>query len=165
MRSNVRYSSTHKPPPILRDLPQVWGEFSALTSFSAMHSDGVILYNISDLAIYYNIRYHLDQRRGYLNSTTRGMASAYRVCNAQILLNVDTNAGDGNPLTTDTVIASYFHCYSKTISNVRKRLFKWGLEGVLLGPSRATPRQPPDPQRREEDSLITLACNTTLEGR
>jgi hypothetical protein len=95
----------------------------------------------------------------------RGAAPIYRIRNAQILLNADINAGDGDPPKTDASIASYLHCHAKTVSNVRKRFVEQGLEGALGRKPRDAPPTPPILDGEKGARLITLACSTPPEGR
>ena len=95
----------------------------------------------------------------------RGTTPAYRIRNAQILLNADITADDGGPPKTDAAIASYLHCHTKTVSNVRKRFVEQGLEGALGRKPRDTPPTPPIFDGEKEARLITLACSTPPAGR
>ncbi|WP_292491224.1 hypothetical protein [Methanoculleus sp. 10] len=72
----------------------------------------------------------------------RGTAPAYRIRNAQTLLNADITAEDGGPRIPMQAIPPYLHCHSKTVSNVRKRFVEQGLEGALGRKQRDTPPTP-----------------------
>ncbi len=113
--------------------------------------------------------YHVDlaesERSQLLAIVRRGTSPAYRIRNAQILLNTDTNAEDGGPPKTDAAIASYLHCTPKTVANVRKRFAEQGFEGALERKPRADPPVPPIFDGEKEARLITLACNSPPEGR
>jgi hypothetical protein len=87
----------------------------------------------------------------------RGATPAYRIRNAQILLNADINAEDGDPPKTDAAIASYLHCHSKTVSNVRKRFVEQGLESALGRKPRDTPPTPPKGRARWTLQLLADA--------
>lgn len=113
--------------------------------------------------------YHVDlteSERSQLPAIVRrGTSPAYRIRNAQILLNTDTNAEDGGPPKTDAVIASYLHCAPKTVANVRKWFVEQGFEGALERKPCADPPVPPIFDGEKEARLITLACNSPPEGR
>jgi len=113
--------------------------------------------------------YHVDltesERSQLIAIIRRGTSPAYRIRNAQILLNTDINAEDSGPPKTDAAIASYLHCTPETVANVRKRFAEEGFEGVLERKPRATPPVPPIFDGEKEARLITLACSSPPEGR
>jgi hypothetical protein len=113
-----------------------------------MHVDKICLVDLTE-----------SERSQLIALVKRGAVSAYRIRNAQILLNADINVGDDEPPKIDAAIASYLHCHSKTVSNVRKRFVEQGLERTLERKPRDTPPPPRSStvRRRPGSSRLPVA--------
>jgi transposase len=86
----------------------------------------------------YIVRLSQEERQTLQDLVTTGKAAAYKIKQANILLNIDVN-GQG---WTDEEAATAFSCHRNTVANLRERLVKEGLESALnRKPSQTPPRQ------------------------
>nr|WP_319540123.1 helix-turn-helix domain-containing protein [uncultured Methanospirillum sp.] len=67
------------------------------------------------------------EREELLSIVKKGIAPAYRIKHAQILLNADKNG----PILPDWRVADFIKCHPQTVFNVRKRYHEQGLKSAL----------------------------------
>lgn len=107
------------------------------------------------------VRLSKEERQALKELAGKGLAQAYRIKHANILLKADA----GGPAWKDERIAEAFGCHIGTVRNVRKRLVEGGLEAALARKPQARPSRARILDGRGEARLITLACSTPPEGR
>lgn len=89
-----------------------------------------------------------------------GKSAAYKIKNANILLNIDANG----PGWTDSEAAAAFNCHPNTVVSIRKRFVEEGLEAVLTRKKTANPPRKPVCDGESEAKIIALRCSQPPEG-
>ena len=103
-----------------------------------------------------------DEERTQLESMVKkGMAAAYKIRHANILLKAD--AGGAN--WTDAQIARAFGCHRTTIEDIRKRLVTQGLDAALVRKQQETPSRRRSLDGDAEARLVAIACGQAPAGR
>ena len=100
------------------------------------------------------------ERDELLSIVKKGIAPAYRIKHAQILLNTDKN-GQNLP---DWKVADFVQCHPQTVFNVRKRYHEQGLKSALDRKFREDPPIEPILDRQKEAQLIAIACSQPPTG-
>jgi hypothetical protein len=110
----------------------------------------------------YKVYLSEEQRKELEGITRRGKHAAGIIKRANILLNLDENAGQ---VERQDVIGARLHTTTVTIYNVSRQFVQEGLEAVLNRKQRATPPIQPIATGDIEARIIALACSEPPPGR
>ena len=102
-----------------------------------------------------------EEREELLELVSKGVAQAYRIKHANILLKIDA-AGSG---WSDEQAAKAFGCNVNTVRNVRQRLVEQGLEAALERKQQEKPSRERILDGESEARLVAVACGQAPEGR
>jgi hypothetical protein len=109
-------------------------------------------------------RVYLDaaERKKLEGITKRGKHSAETIRRANILLDLDENAGK---VGTQEEIAKASRTTTATVYKVSKQFVEEGLEATIYRKKRETPPTPPIATGDVEARIIALACSQPPQGR
>ena len=110
----------------------------------------------------YQVHLNAEQRKELEGITKRGKHSAAMIRRANILLELDENAGS---VSTQEEIAKAFKTSTVTVYNVSKQFAQEGLTATLHRKKRETPPIQPIATGDVEARIIALACSEPPKGR
>lgn len=109
----------------------------------------------------YRARLTSTERHELEQLVKRGVAPAYRIKHAHILLAVDA---DG-PGWTDEHTAAAYRCNRNTVAKVRQRCVEQGLEAALNRKKQVHPSRQRLLDGEQAARLVAIACSTPPAGR
>ena len=102
-----------------------------------------------------------DEERDTLKEVVKKLkGTGQKVRRAQILLKADANG----PNWTDKQIADAFSCRTRTVENIRQRLFEHGFDETLDGKKRATPPTEKLLDGKQEAKIIAMRLGPPPKG-
>jgi len=110
----------------------------------------------------YRVYLSESQRKELENITKRGKHSAAAIKRANILLNLDENAGG---VEKQEIIAVRLHTSTVTIYKISKQFVEEGLQRTLYRKQRKTPPIQPIATGDIEARIIAVACSEPPKGR
>ncbi len=109
----------------------------------------------------YVVRLSDEERKELKDFVKKGMAQAYRIKHANVLLAVDA---DG-PNWSDEQTSQAFSCSVSTVYNIRQRFVEGGLQRALERKRQKKPSRERILDGEKEARLIALACSEPPAGR
>ncbi len=109
----------------------------------------------------YIVSLTLEERLALEKLTTTGIAAAYKINHARVLLKADINQDSGG--WTDTEISNALDTSIATIERVRQRFVEVSLEAALNRQPQAK-RKPRRLDGEQEAHLMALACSDAPDG-